>query len=88
MNDSVEDLTLAEITYEQLDEANSAIADFITTYDSESINMIMDSLAEYRIPEEYKSYFDRLREMTDKMDWQAARAQTEEYMKMRGKNNG
>lgn len=65
---------LPEISAETLNDAYSAIKDFIICYDADSLNMVLDSLSEYHLSDNDKTKTKALRNALASMEWESLRA--------------
>ena len=81
---ATDDSLLKDITDEELTEANRTIAELIDSYDVSSIDIVMESLDEYRIPDDWKTYFNKLGKYFGKLDWEGARALMTEFGEAHG----
>lgn len=68
-----EDEKLPEISRDVLSDAYDSLMDVIDIKDYELTRMILQSVREYRLPEEDRARFDRLQEMLARMDWDGMR---------------
>ncbi|MCR4655240.1 MAG: response regulator [Lachnospiraceae bacterium] len=69
---------LLEITDEQLKDADRAIAEFVSCYDSESIMSTISALKAYRLPEGELKRIERLETALGQCDWEELRNITTE----------
>ena len=69
------------ISEEQLFEAEEALKELALFYDSASIKIVLDSINEYNLPDDWKIYFNKLKTCFTKMDWENARSIMEEFGK-------
>ena len=68
------DLHLPEISAATLYDAYSSIKDFITCYDADSIQMVIDSLKEYHLAEDDMKKIDELENALSSLEWDRLRA--------------
>ena len=69
------------ISEEQLFEAEETLKELALFYDSASIKIVLDSINEYNLPDDWKIYFNKLKTCFTKMDWENARSIMEEFGK-------
>ena len=60
---------LPQIPADTLAEAYAAIEEFSAAMDYDCVNMVLDSLKEYRLLSQDKEKFDKIRVLLSKMDW-------------------
>ncbi len=60
---------LPEMPEEKLREAYAAIRELSEMFDYDSVTFIMDSLSEYRVPEEERERYETLKKAVSKPDW-------------------
>ncbi len=60
---------LPEISEKKLQEAYSALAEFAGFMDYDNATYVLDELEKYQIPEEEREKVERLRDLTQKLDW-------------------
>ncbi|MCR4590491.1 MAG: hypothetical protein K5668_06695 [Lachnospiraceae bacterium] len=71
--DGDSEMELMEISEHKLADAHSTLKELVEVYDRKNADNLLDSMKNYNLPGEWKSFFDRLQEHLRKMDWESAR---------------
>ena len=69
---------LPEASKETVEDAYQAITEFCDAMDYELVNMVLDSLKDYRLEERDRECFDKIRSLLSKLDWEGIKGVIEE----------
>ena len=69
------------MTREALTDAMQALRELAGTYDYDSVCMVVDELARFRVPDEYGALYDNLTKAVREINWDAIHEITDSFFK-------